>query len=75
MLSLRLRSGKGALAVSALAEKSKLEDHEKVDIKHGVSSAVVNFQKLGIAFESSGALGRQAFSLWAELKHDAAKIG
>ena len=44
-------------------------------IKYGVSSAVVDFQKFGIAFESSGAFGRQALSLWAELKYAAAEIG
>jgi hypothetical protein len=44
-------------------------------IKYGISSAVVDFQKFGIAFESSGVLGRQALSLWSELKYAAAEIG
>ena len=43
--------------------------------KYDVSSVVVNFQKFGIAFESSCAFGRQALSLWAELKYAAAEIG
>ena len=44
-------------------------------IKYGISSNVVDFQKFGIAFESSGAFGRQALSLWSELKYAAAEIG
>ena len=46
-------SDKGALIASALAEKSKLEDHEKIVTKYGISSNVVDFQKFGIAFDSS----------------------
>ena len=38
-------------------------------------SVVVDFQKFGIAFESSGGFGRQALSLWAQLKHAANEIG
>ena len=43
--------------------------------KYDISSVVVDFQKFGIAFESSGAFRRQALSLWSELKYDAAEIG
>ena len=68
-------SDKGALIASSLAEKKKLKDHEDMLEKYGISSAVVNFQKLGIAFESSGAFGRQALSLWAQLKYIATEIG
>ena len=68
-------SDKGALIASALAEMSKLEDHEKMVLECVVSSAVVDFQKFGIAFESFGAFGRQALSLWKELKYAAAEIG
>ena len=68
-------SDKGALIASSLAEKSKLEDHERMVSKYGISSAVVDFQKFGIAFESSGAFGRQALSLWCELKYAAAEVG
>ena len=68
-------SDKGALIASALAEKSKLEDHENMVLKYGVSYVVVDFQKFGIAFESSGALGRHALSLWSGLKYAAAEVG
>ena len=43
--------------------------------KYSISSVVVDFQKFGIAFESSGAFGRQALSLWCELKYAAAEMG
>ena len=68
-------SDKGALIASSLAEKKKLDDHETMLLKYGMNSAVVDFQKFGIAFESSGAFGRQALSLWAQLKHAANEIG
>ena len=44
-------------------------------LKYGMSPAVVDFQKFGIVFESSGAFGRQALSLWTQLKHAANEIG
>ena len=70
---------KGALIVSALAEKSKLEDHEKMVIKYGISSVVVDFNFRNLALLSSLLVPLAdrlclTLSLWSELKYAAAEI-
>jgi hypothetical protein len=61
-------SDRGALIATQLAERKKLDNHEDMLVKYGRSTAAGDFEKVGLAFESSGAFGRNAKSFWAELR-------
>ena len=61
------------LLATDLAEKVKEADHIKMVDQFGLG--FLDFQKFGVAFESSGAFGKTALKVWDRLKYVAAEVG
>ena len=66
-------SDKCSLLAADLAEKVKEADHIKMVNQFGLG--FLDFQKFGVAFESSGAFGKTALKVWDRLKYVAAEVG
>ena len=66
-------SDKCSLLAADLAEKGKEDDHIKMVNDFGLG--FLDFQKFGVAFESSGAFGKTALKVWDRLKYVAAEVG
>ena len=66
-------SDKCSLLAADLAEKVKEADHIKMVNQFGLG--FLDFQKFGVAFESSGAFGKTALKVWDRLKYMAAEVG
>ena len=63
----RSQSDKCSLLAADLAEKVKEADHIKMVNQFGLG--FLDFQKFGVAFESSGAFGKTALKVWDRLKY------
>jgi hypothetical protein len=66
-------SDKCSLLAADMAEKAKEDAHVKMVDQFGLG--FLDFQKFGVAFESSGAFGKTALKVWDRLKYMAAEVG